>query len=142
MILSSLAKYADRLHPLIFIVTSRPIERVVLAFRNSSLQQHTHNLMLGDIPQKVIEHDIAAYLQASLGAVRDRWSNLDSSWPGPERLRSLVELSKLLFIFAATAVKYIADETVDDPDSQIDSILCSNFRKQPGAEDSPFAHLD
>lgn len=141
VILSSLSQFLDDLHPLRFIVTSRPLEHIVKGFRYAGLRDRTHSLLLGELPQDMIQRDITTYLRASLAAVRDNYYLADV-WPGSEKTQRLVDLASGLFIFAATAVKYIDDRSVDDPETQLEAIIHATTAVLPDGAASPFAFLD
>jgi ABC-type dipeptide/oligopeptide/nickel transport system ATPase component len=60
---------------------------------------------LHDIEKDVVQNDIRKYLEASLARIKDGDSE---EWPSPIELSGLVQRSGTLFIYAATAVRYIA----------------------------------
>ena len=59
-----------------------------------------------------MQEDIKTYLQNSLSAIVRR-SEQPLSWPSPDELEILLERSDRLFIYAATAVRYIGAPDVD-----------------------------
>jgi len=60
---------------------------------------------LHDIEKDVVQNDIRKYLETSLADIKDDDSE---EWPSPIELSGLVQRSGTLFIYAATAVRYIA----------------------------------
>lgn len=90
--------------PIKFFVTSRP-EPVItgkMMHQNSSARSILH---LHEIEQSFVQADIRTYLQEALAHIR----------PSPEDLEQLVARAGRLFIFAATAVRFISpdDEFAD-----------------------------
>ena len=106
MFLDTLLKLAVNL-PIKFLVTSRPeptIRDKMLApgYSPSVLQLH-------DIEASIVEADIKKYLKAALGSM--------SPLPSPDEVEQLTMRAGKLFIYAATAVRYI-----DPDDPRVDSI--------------------
>src|ERR1700722_18575350 len=79
------------------------------------------DLILHNIPKETIEHDIALFLEHELEVVREQRS-LSLGWPGKDQIQALVELAVPLFIFAATACRYIGDRR-DNPKERLAIIL-------------------
>ena len=61
---------------------------------------------LHEIEEDVVKHDIEKYLKTSLASIKH---NDSEEWPSPSELSGLVERSGTLFIYAATAVRYITN---------------------------------
>ncbi|KAJ8462319.1 hypothetical protein ONZ51_g10978 [Trametes cubensis] len=121
-ILKSLARYIDQLSPLKFLITSRLEENITQGFLLQSLDENTHRLALNKIPEDLTKRDITVFLRSRLAAIGNVF-DLGASWPAPERLENLVDLSELLFIFAALAARYIEDQAERDPDGRLRSLL-------------------
>ncbi|CAE6490354.1 unnamed protein product [Rhizoctonia solani] len=100
LVLDVLFKYAARL-PLKFFVTSRPEPHI----RNNVLTQ-SENLrsvfVLHEIESSLVQEDIELYLREELASVL----------PTQFQVKRLAELSGNLFIYAATAVRYIRADNV------------------------------
>lgn len=136
-VLSSLAQYATDLSPIKFLIASRPEIHILNVFKLAGLSQTTQRCILHCVEPKVVESDIQLYLRSSLQAVTQTYE-LDSSWPSVEEVDALVKLSSGLFIFAATAAKFIQDRHYGNPKHQLASLL--------GAikvlDSSPYGRLD
>jgi len=86
-------------------VTSRPELPIRLGFSKMSHQ----DLVLQDIPQEIITHDIATFLEHEFAKIRDN-NALPLDWPGEENVQILVEMATPLFIFAATMCRFVGDQ--------------------------------
>jgi hypothetical protein len=120
-------------------VTSRPELPIRLGFKNMSGGTY-QDLVLHEIPQPTIEHDISAFLKHELAKIRDdhnrplpphRW--LPSDWPGEGNIQSLVNMAIPLFIFAATVCRFIGDPRWD-PEERLATVL----RYQTNSQASKF----
>jgi hypothetical protein len=73
-----------------------------------------------------VDHDIRSFLERRLLAVRRKrtgvMNGVSSSWPTNDQLDALVDQSSGLFIFAATAVKFIEDRRAI-PQKQLEVVL-------------------
>lgn len=98
-----------------FFLTSRPELPIRLGF--SKIATHDHqDLILHEIPNEVIEHDISLFLNHRISEIRTELP-LPIDWPGNKNLQSLVALSIPLFIFAATICRIFEDPYWDPADS-------------------------
>ncbi|KAG8687050.1 hypothetical protein FRC11_007892 [Ceratobasidium sp. 423] len=100
LILDVLFKYAARL-PLKFFVTSRPEPHI----RNNIQTQSEHLrsvFVLHEIESSLVQEDIELYLR----------EELEFMSPAHTQIKRLAELSGNLFIYAATAVRYIRADNV------------------------------
>ncbi|KAJ5621301.1 NACHT and WD40 domain protein [Penicillium herquei] len=93
------------------LLTSRPDLPVRLGFSKIASEDHK-DLILHDIPEEVIEHDIALFLEHHLAEIRTERS-LPTDWPGDEDFRKLIKISIPLFIFAATICRMLGDPLWD-----------------------------
>ncbi|KAJ3748197.1 hypothetical protein EV360DRAFT_2936, partial [Lentinula raphanica] len=64
---------------------------------------------------------------------------LQKEWPSNKVINILRDRARGLFIYAATVVKFVADDYVDDPKDQLHLILKSKVSLD---QSSPFADLD
>jgi hypothetical protein len=95
--------------PVKIFLTSRPERHIVDHFQ--SLQSESHLILhLHDIEQDLVEEDISLYLERQLRNIRSsRHSSMfPSIWPTRKDVEILTRLSGKLFIYASTAVKFIA----------------------------------
>jgi hypothetical protein len=100
------AQCVDKVH-LKILLTSRPETSIRHGFHLIPQTLH-QDVILHDISSEVIEHDIAIFFKRSLEQVALEHA-LDASWPGEQALGRLVQLASGLFIWAATACKFIRE---------------------------------
>ncbi|KAF8669418.1 WD40 repeat-like protein [Rhizoctonia solani] len=95
--------------PIKFLVSSRPEYHIRQKIRESKLESQ---LVLHDLDEKMVEADIATYLRAELAGL--------SVPVTEEQISTLVQRAGALFIYAATAIRYIRG---GDSLDRLDSIL-------------------
>lgn len=138
VILAALARYITELAPLKFLITSRPVHNVVGGFRGTGLGTSTQHLVLHEIPVESTEKDIRTYLEKNLARISATYQ-VTSPWPSTCAISSLVQKADGLFIFAATAIKFIEDPSGgEDPDTRMRSLLQSDTSE---AASSPYRSL-
>ncbi|TFY77076.1 hypothetical protein EWM64_g6937 [Hericium alpestre] len=138
IILRALAQYIHDLDPLKFFITSRPVQQLNIGFRISRLEDNTQHLAMNSISAEIRTRDIRRYLQKQLADVAHRY-HIRSSWPSNDELTALVRQANGLFIFAATAVRFIQDLRYNDPEAQLRTLLSSQL---PISATSPYRFLD
>ena len=93
---------------------------------------------LHNISSPIVDHDISKFLGCSLKLIAQEKS-LDNGWPGEEVIRQLIQNAGGLFIWAATACRFIEDGLFAD--ERLQSLLeGSTFANAP--EEHPEAHLN
>ena len=97
--------------PLKFFISSRDTTQIRSAFL------HNPNYMpmivsLHTIKRTVVQEDIKLYLHTSLSAIVIK-NRLSIAWPPLDEFEILLERAERLFIYAATAVRYISAQDVD-----------------------------
>ena len=109
-------------------LTSRPELPIRLGFKKMSADAH-QDVVLQDIPQATIEHDISCFLQGEFAKIRDdyncshsRESSLPADWLGESNIRTLATMASPLFIFAATVCRFVGDDRWD-PKEQLTTII-------------------
>ncbi|KAI9868485.1 MAG: hypothetical protein M1813_005929 [Trichoglossum hirsutum] len=102
------------------LVTSRPELPIRLGFKQMSDGMY-QDLILHEVPKRTIEHDIHLFLEHELREIQESRS-LSPNWPRRDQIQALVELAVPLFIFAATACRYIADRR-DNPTKRLKAVL-------------------
>ena len=102
------------------LVTSRREPPIRLGFKQMSDGTY-QDLILHKVPKEAIEHDIALFLEHELEEIRKRRS-IPPPWPSTNDIRVLVQMAVPLFIFAATACRYIKDNR-DNPKKRLKTIL-------------------
>ncbi|KAF7595224.1 hypothetical protein BBP40_006970 [Aspergillus hancockii] len=105
------------LHLKIFL-TSRPELPIRLGFQK--IQEH-QDVVLHELPNLVIEHDIRLFLKDRLEKIRNEHS-LPSGWPGNNITDILVTKSVPLFIVAATLCRFIG-ERYQVPEERLNAVL-------------------
>lgn len=115
-------------------VTSRPETPIRIGFRDMS-EIIYQDLVLHDIPRSIIEHDICVYLTHELVNIRQERS-LPSHWPSLEVVDLLIQKSSGLFIYIATACRFVRDKDWL-PEEQLSLILQDDV-----VGDSPTSRLD
>ncbi|KAF2467852.1 uncharacterized protein BDR25DRAFT_291261 [Lindgomyces ingoldianus] len=121
LVLQLLSRTRDlKLVSLRVFVTSRPELHIRLGFKE--LPDGTfEDLILHEVAEQTIQHDIRVYFEHELARVRKERS-LSSGWPTLDQIKALVEQAVPLFIFAATACRYIGDRR-DNPRKRLEIIL-------------------
>ncbi|KAK6351685.1 hypothetical protein TWF718_004835 [Orbilia javanica] len=102
-------------------LTSRPELPLRLGFKELSGDIY-REMILHEIPE--VEDDIAIFLRAEFAEIRISHS-LPSDWPGDRDIQKLAKMAVPLFIFAATACRFIADS---DPEDQIKIVMSYHDR--------------
>ncbi|KAI9785549.1 MAG: hypothetical protein M1839_009290 [Geoglossum umbratile] len=102
------------------LVTSRPEFPIRLGFKQMSDGTY-QDLVLHEVPKGTIERDIRLFLEHELREIQEQRS-LPPEWPGRNQIQALVNLAFPLFIFAATACRYIADRR-DNPIQRLGVVL-------------------
>ncbi|RCI15366.1 hypothetical protein L249_6755 [Ophiocordyceps polyrhachis-furcata BCC 54312] len=112
-----------QVYPLKFFITSRYEPPIRLGFKR--IDGEYVELPLHKIPAPEVEHDIAAFLRFRLEEqIRGRF-RMSTDWPSRHQLQSLVEMAIPLFIFAATACRFIEDykQKCGGADGRLEQIL-------------------
>ncbi|KAJ5536249.1 NACHT and WD40 domain protein [Penicillium frequentans] len=110
------------------LLTSRPDLPVRLGFSRIASDDHK-DLILHDIPEEVIAHDIAIFLDHRLAEVKTQRS-LPTNWPCYRDFQKLVALSVPLFIFAATICRLFEDSIWDPAESLAEILTHQNDESQ------------
>ncbi|TFY75521.1 hypothetical protein EWM64_g8491 [Hericium alpestre] len=138
VILKALAHYVGDLDPLKIFITSRPLQHITGGFGMTELKDNTQHLAMNNISPGIVTRDITQYLQKQLAAVAHCY-DIRSSWPSDDEMAALVHQANRLFIFAATAVKFVQDLRYSDPEAQLKALLRSRL---PTSTTSPYRFLD
>ncbi|KAH9888061.1 hypothetical protein C8Q73DRAFT_794488 [Cubamyces lactineus] len=142
VILRALSSHVSAIAPLKFVITSRPVQQVTSGFRLRELVQNTQHFSLSMVPVENTKRDIALFLRNRLSFIREHYY-IDGYWPSDEQVDALVELASELFIFAATAVKFVGDQQANDPERQLNLLLNPPSPSAiPISPTSPYNHLD
>ncbi|KAJ5175634.1 Vegetative incompatibility protein HET-E-1 [Penicillium canariense] len=108
-------------------LTSRPELPIRMGF--NTIHGSYQDLVLHEIPQSIIKHDISAFLHTELATIRAHHNSLSPyeclpcEWPSQEEIQELAQMATPLFIFAATVCRFIKDPTWSDPKGQLAKVL-------------------
>ncbi|KZP30683.1 WD40 repeat-like protein [Athelia psychrophila] len=139
-ILAALSRHVEQLAPLKIFLTSRPERNINLGFSDSILHGTTHRFILHEIKLSTVEADIKTCIVAQLEVVRREYG-IDQSWPFDVEVDLLSALSCGLFIYAATAIKFIQDRNYDNPQEQLTRII-GNATPLKDEDSDPLHRLD
>jgi hypothetical protein len=117
-------------------LTSRPEIPIRHGFCHISEAGH-EDFVLHNISPVIVNHDISIFLEYNLEAIRQE-RPLEAGWPGEQVIRRLVQNASGLFIWAATACRFIREgkkkQVIKD---RLSSVLQSN-----GSVTEPEKHLN
>jgi len=88
-------------------LTSRPEIPIRHGIYHIPQAEH-QDFILHNVPPTIVNHDISLFLEHNLGIIRQEWT-LSADWPGEVALRQLVLYACGLFIWAATACRFIRE---------------------------------
>ncbi|KIM93143.1 hypothetical protein OIDMADRAFT_184864 [Oidiodendron maius Zn] len=117
------------------LLTSRPEIPIRHGFYQIPNSEH-QDFVLHNVPLTIVNHDISLFLEYNLGIIRQEWT-LGADWPGEVVLRQLVLYACGLFIWAATACRFIR-EGKRFARKRLDTIL----KGSSSAITAPDKHLD
>jgi hypothetical protein len=89
------------------LLTSRPEIPIRHRFSQIPAKDH-HDFVLHNISPSTVDHDITIFLEYNLNLIGQERS-LGTTWPGEEVIRRLVQAASGLFIWAATACRFIRE---------------------------------
>ncbi|KAI0808477.1 hypothetical protein GGR55DRAFT_689852 [Xylaria sp. FL0064] len=109
-------------------LTSRPELPIRLGF--AGVQGTYHDLVLHEIEETVIKHDLSIYFKYELAKIKEEYNKsvpqyrqLPSTWPKRSEIQTLIKMATPLFIFAATVCRFIAERKTGTPDTKLRIIL-------------------
>ncbi|KAI6109386.1 WD40-repeat-containing domain protein [Pisolithus thermaeus] len=124
-LLTALARESMLLPPTLRIfVTSRAEKDIYNAF---SPYLHIYSREL-DLSSETNEHDVKAYIRHRMVTIRlqNEYLDLPSDWPGASRVDALTLRASGLFVWAATACRYV--ENGQDPEERLAQLLRSEVQ--------------
>ncbi|KAJ3491271.1 hypothetical protein NLG97_g5627 [Lecanicillium saksenae] len=111
-----------------FFLTSRPELPIRCGFKK--IEGKYEELILHDIADLVIKHDILIFLKSELSQIRNSYNlsvapdqPLSVDWPGQSNIEKLVAVASPLFIAAATICRFISDRRIATPIKQLKKVL-------------------
>ncbi|EUC54518.1 vegetative incompatibility protein HET-E-1, putative, partial [Rhizoctonia solani AG-3 Rhs1AP] len=105
--------------PIRFVLSSRPEPEI----RDQMSEQVRSRLVLHELDKGKVQVDIETYLRAELSQMS----------PSEEQIAALVDKAGILFIYAATAVRYIGyDNFQSDPHDRLRTILATSGSEEDG----------
>jgi hypothetical protein len=138
-LLSALVREVGKLTPFKFLVTSRPEPHIQRVLDHALTPGSTvRPAVLHDMAQSVVKSDIKRYLAHHLEGIGSQRGISAGPWPKEGDVDSLAEKAAGLFVFAATAVRFIGSKFALDPQERIDVLL----RLRPATGEKPFEALD
>ncbi|KAF5328777.1 hypothetical protein D9619_011548 [Psilocybe cf. subviscida] len=123
-------------------ITSRPegYIREALDLVDSS-SPHQKLVLHEDIHAEEVENDIRLFLQLRLQEIWDeRTKQTAVRWPSEGDLEKLVKQSGKLFVYAATAVRFVGGSRALNLNRQLSTLLCVKIGHVPDGE--PYQQLD
>ena len=125
-ILSILSRYVNKIPNVKFFITGRPETRIRSGFRLESLVPITEVLKLHEVKPESVDSDIKLFIHTQLGNLAKNRSDCDvmEDWPSSFDLNILCKKAAGFFIYASTAVKFVASEN-DLPSERLAIITSS-----------------
>ncbi|RYP16410.1 hypothetical protein DL766_009126 [Monosporascus sp. MC13-8B] len=124
-------------------MTSRPELPIRLGF--NAVKGAYQDLVLHKIPEPVIEHDLLAYFKHELTKIKNDYNcsvskdrQLSQNWPEQSDIQILVEMAIPLFIFAATACRFLADRKGGNPNKKPQKVLKHRTKSQESKLDATY----
>ncbi|KAG8932227.1 hypothetical protein FRC01_000093 [Tulasnella sp. 417] len=114
------------------LITSRPEFHIRERFKALSLRTISQPYILHDIEKSIVREDIELFLRHRLNQIAEE-HGIQTPWPSESALSELVEQAGILFIFAATAVKFIQNGKRRDPASRL-AVLLESRAPRSGAQ--------
>ena len=111
-ILSILSRYVNEIPTVKFFITGRPEARIRTGFRLKSLLPITEVFKLHEVKPEAVDNDIKLFFQTQLTNLVENRSDCDATgdWPSPSDIDILCKKAAGFFIYASTAVRFVASE--------------------------------
>jgi hypothetical protein len=120
------------------LLTSRAELEIVRMFNAASLGSQQTVMQLHDLDAAVVRSDIRAYFNASFAKIAAARPELGlRNWPSEKDIDVLVDLTNVLFVFAATVVRFVGTPKYS-PRSRLDILLA----RREGKSEMPYHWLD
>ncbi|GIJ90841.1 hypothetical protein Asppvi_009805 [Aspergillus pseudoviridinutans] len=115
------------------LITSRPEKTIAESFRKMPRDLYHVSQLDSDEQTSQTTRDISIFLKSQLAVVADA-NGLESGWPGEKQIQILVQRAGRLFIYAATACRFLDSNF---PEERLATLLDAQ-----ATDDSPTADLD
>lgn len=131
--------------PLVWVVASRPEPHIKVVFNDEDIKP---SYWQEYVPVDSTEacRDVEHYLNASFDNIRKQFPDSipapPSRWPTERQILKLAYAAKGYFVFASTAIRFIEDQSLADPVSQLDLMLAIIDKLPAAPEGQPFNLLD
>ena len=122
-------KSADLHSTFRIIIASRPDVDIRHAFRSRS---HILAREL-DLDSTITGHDISSYFRHHMALIRAKKSHLDTDWPGDAKICALTKRARGLFVWAATACRFINGH---DPQKRLGIMMSTTSARAESALDA------
>jgi hypothetical protein len=119
-------------------LTSRPEDPIRHGFGQITDAEHK-DFVLHDISPWIVDHDITLFFEYQLSIIA-KGCYLPDEWPGTEDIRRLVQSASGLFIWAATACRYIQEGATLVVDRLKDVLKDGPLTEDSSANDSSTEH--
>jgi WD40 repeat protein len=105
------------------LLTSRAEPEIIRMFDAATLASQQTVVRLHDLDAAVVRSDIRTYLNVSLARIASVRADLNlTNWPSQEDIDLLVDLTDVLFVFAATVVRFVSTPR-HNPRTRLDILL-------------------
>lgn len=144
-VVALLARVIDQIPLVKFFITGRPETSIRAGFRIPTLKPYTEIIILHEIEESNVDHDISLYINTKLRELVQSHSGLDVSqvWPSEDQVRILVAKSAKFFIFASTCIRMISSPPPSDPVQVLEKLTDSGSTSLEGMSgiDHLYAHV-
>lgn len=125
-ILRSLIELHKQDTPRLYIfITSRPETAIRLGFDEMPGTIY-HSLALHDISPAIVDQDILVFFREKFKEMRGKFEGLAADWPGDQKINTLVNRANGLFIYAATAWRFIEGDGHWPPQDRLNAFLSND----------------
>jgi WD40 repeat protein len=135
LLLRGLLQHSGRIK---LLLTSRAEPEIVRMFKAASLGSQKTVMQLHDLDAAVVRSHIRAYFNASFAKIAAARPELGLfNWPSKKDIDVLVDLTNVLFVFAATVVRFVGTPKYS-PRSRLDILLA----RRESQSEMPYYWLD
>jgi WD40 repeat protein len=135
LLLRGLLKLSGRFK---LLLTSRAEPEIVRVFNAASLGSQQTVMQLHNLDAAVVRSDIRTYLTSSFARIATARPDLGlMNWPTNEDVNALVDLTDVLFVFAATVVRFVGAPKYS-PRARLDILLA----RRESRSEMPYHSLD